>query len=235
MKKITGLVLVIALLSGCATDNRHLAELEDLMGTTLGASAAYLIAVKTGANPDTVIGAGILGGIGGHKAVKASQWEDTGSVPSRNIVILPSGAPYGYGAYGGHYDRYGNRLYGAYGPEYYGGWRNDGYCHSSDGWRIPCPGAYSAPLDIVAVPTKPSSGPTVDNYLDSSMIHPDCKTGNYGVDGKCLLRLVPALKEEQKICEDNPKEAKCPKGYNPGKWAQIYRRLGGELISRQRE
>lgn len=238
MKKIIGLVLGIALLSGCATDNRHLSRVETLGGTTIGALGAYAIAKATQASESTVIAASIIGGLMGHETVKAAQWEDTGYSPS-TVVVVP--APYSYsGAYGGTYDAYGRRVYGAFGPGYYHGrWRTDGYCHTPEGLRIPCPGVYPAssppPVVVVTNVATKTVGPTVDNYLDAPMIHPDCKTGNWGADGKCLLRLAPTLAEEQKICEKDSKDPKCPQKYNAGKWAQIYKRLGGELIARQRE
>lgn len=78
-------------------------------------------------------------------------------------------------------------------------------------------------------------GPTVSNYLDEPMVHPDCKTGNYGADGKCLKRLVDGLLLEQKACEGETKQAVCPKAYNPGKWAGIYYRLSNDLLNRQKE
>lgn len=240
---VLGLVLgMLVFLSGCATDNRHLAKLEGLGGAAAGGIGAALLAKSVGANETIVIASGVLGTLMGHEAVKAAQWEDTGRPSSSTVVVVPSGVPYGYGAYGGHYDAYG-RVYGAYGPSVYGydpryyrGWGTDGYCHGGDGRIIPCPGAYSVQpaVTVVNLP-KSSSGPTVDNYRDNPMIYPDCKTGNYGADGKCLLRIAPALAGEQKICERDSKDPKCPQKYNAGKWAQIYRRLGGELIARQRE
>ncbi|MEK7569198.1 MAG: hypothetical protein AAB497_03730 [Patescibacteria group bacterium] len=246
MKKLLVLISVVALLSGCATDNPHLARVEKLGGTATGGALGVLAAKAVGGNESLVIGAGILTAIMGHEAVAAAQWEDRGYSSPSTVVVVPSGAPYGYGAYGGHYDRYG-RVYGAYGGAVYGYdpryFYRDGYCHGGD-WRIiPCPGAYVSPpaMTIITVPKPSAGGPTVDNYHDWDMIHPECKTklqngeSNWGADGKCLLRLAPALKEKQKLCEADPNDPKCPKKYNPGKWAQIYRRLGGELIARQRE
>ncbi|KKT37759.1 MAG: hypothetical protein UW27_C0010G0039 [Parcubacteria group bacterium GW2011_GWA1_44_13] len=79
-------------------------------------------------------------------------------------------------------------------------------------------------------------GPTVGNYRDERMIHPSCKTGNYGADGVCLGNLVKGLMDEQGACEGKETNgAVCPKGYNPGKWAGIYKRLSNDLSLRQRE
>lgn len=250
MKKFMALFLVFAaaLLSGCATDNPHLARLEDLGGTTTGGALGALATKAVGGNETFVIGVGILTAIMGHEAVAATQWEDTGSYRSSpGVVVIQPGTPYGYGAYGGHYDQYG-RVYGAYGPSVYGYdpryYRGgpDGYCHGGDGSIISCPSAYvsSPSVTVINIP-KQSYGPTVDNYHDWDMVLPECKTklqngeSNWGADGKCLLRFVPALKEKQRICEKDPRDPKCPKGYNPGKWAKIYSQLGSELIARQRE
>src|SRR3989344_5490364 len=225
MKTILLFLLVLSV-AGCATDNPHWARVEMLGGTATVSAVSALVATAAGANETIVIGAGALGALIGHESVKAAQWEDTGYTPNPNIVVV--GAP----AYGGTYDAYG-RVYGAFGPGYYGNrygygypWRTPGYCYTPEGVRMICPSYYPSPAVVVTtVKSKTPSGPTVDNYLDSQMIHLDCKTGNWGVDGKCLIRFAPGLKEEQKICEANPKDERCPKGYNPGKWAQIYRRL----------
>lgn len=246
---VLGLVFVVLVfLSGCATNNPHLARVEKLSGTATGGALSALAAKAVGGNETIVIGAGVLGTIISHEGVAAAQWEDTGSYRSfPSVMVVPGGAPCGYGAYGGHYDAYG-RVYGAYGPSVYGcgpryyGWGTDGYCHGGDGRIIPCPGAYlSQPSVTVINLPKSSSGPTVDNYRDNPMIRPECKIklpngeSNWGADGKCLIRWAPTLAKEQKICEADPKDPRCPKGYNPGKWAQIYHRLGRELIARQRE
>lgn len=74
-------------------------------------------------------------------------------------------------------------------------------------------------------------GPTVSNYRDDPMVHPKCKTGNYGHDGVCLINLVPALVKEQKACEADG--TKCYQ-YNAGKWAGIYQRLGNDLLEQQK-
>lgn len=251
MKKLIVLVLATALLLGCATTrtvqerNPPLEDFERWSAGLLGAGGGYLLAKSLGANEWIQGGAAAAGWITANKAVRAAQWDDTESYrPSPSVVVVQPGTPYGYGAYGGHYDQYG-RVYGAYGPSVYGydprsyrRWGGtDGYCHGGDGRIIPCPSAYTTvPQSSITVINLPkSSGPTVDNYRDNPMIHTDCKTGNWGADGKCLIRLAPTLAGEQKICEADPKDSRCPKGYNPGKWAQIYRRLGGELIARQRE
>ena len=78
-------------------------------------------------------------------------------------------------------------------------------------------------------------GPKVSNYRDEPMVHPSCKTGNYGADGVCLGNLVDGLANEQRACEGKTTNAVCPKAYNPGKWAGIYIRLSNDLAIRQRE
>lgn len=78
-------------------------------------------------------------------------------------------------------------------------------------------------------------GPTVNNYLDEPMIQPSCKTKNYGADGKCLKGFVDGLVLEQRACEGETKQAKCPTEYNPGKWAGIYQRLSNDLLERQKQ
>lgn len=251
MKKLMVLVLATALLLGCATDNPHLARVEKLGGTATGGIGAALLAKSVGANETIVIASGILGALMSHEAVAAAQWEDTGSYRSSpSVVVVQPGASNGYGAYGGHHDHYG-RVYGAYGgevygydPRYYRRGGPDGYCHGGDGRIISCPGAgvYSSQPQVTVINLpKPSSGPTVDNYHDFKMIHPDCKTklqngeSNWGADGRCLIRWAPVFAGQQKICEKDSRDPKCPQEYNAGKWAQIYWRLGGELIARQRE
>lgn len=97
-------------------------------------------------------------------------------------------------------------------------------------------------------------GITVNNYYNSDLIHPACKTlnpetnepVNHGADGVCLLSKVPTLVSEQKACdciargdvkkcEVNLRNVFCPKTYNPGYMAGIYYRIGNELRDLQRK
>lgn len=95
-------------------------------------------------------------------------------------------------------------------------------------WEVPGQVAQKASEKTAAV-----GGPTTSNYIDDPMIHPSCKKGNPGADGKCLLRFVDELALEQKACEGETTRAVCPTKYNPGKWAAIYSRLGRELVATQ--
>lgn len=83
----------------------------------------------------------------------------------------------------------------------------------------------------------PVVGPSVYNYTEEKMIHPDCKTKNPGADGHCLVDKAKDLWREQRACNDKKiVDAICPVGkYNPGLWAGIYQRLGNELIAMQNE
>lgn len=141
--------------------------------------------------------------------------------------------------------------------------RRAGCYDNNSGYRAPHPQQHAsyAPAQVVYPPNLwerpekrqkteakksagPVVGPTVGNYRYEPMIHPDCKTGNYGADGACLERLVDGLVLEQKACNSAGKKVvdgktatttRCPDGYNPGKWAGIYKRLSNDLSLRQKE
>lgn len=80
---------------------------------------------------------------------------------------------------------------------------------------------------------KSASGITIDNYLEKGRVSSQCQTGNHGVDGNCLRKLIIPLRDAQLACEKDSSSAICSK--NPGKMAGIYVSLSRELISLQKE
>lgn len=76
-------------------------------------------------------------------------------------------------------------------------------------------------------------GLTPETYMHGRSVHPSCQTGNWGADGNCLLRLVPALVEKQKQCNAGMNVANC--GKNPGKIAGEWSRLARELLTLQQK
>lgn len=270
MKKFM-LLFLVAMLSGCATENPHYSNAKKIGAFATGGIVVNAIARKTGSGRALAYGAGLLGGIIGVDLVKGAEWKPWDD----EIVYIDQPAGYypqsGYSSCG-RASVYCNTTpkQGMYPPR-------PGMCNDPDSGgettyedlvrraerRTGCYNNFSSgyvqqkvasyPQQQVVFPpnmwerhekrqkveTKKSAGvvvgPTVSNYRDEPMIHTDCKTGNYGADGKCLKRLVDGLSLEQQACEGETKQAVCPKAYNPGKWAGIYTRLSNDLSIRQKE
>ncbi len=257
MKKFMPLVLV-AMLSGCATENPHYKNTQKIIGTAAGAAIGY-----------SALGGGVLGGLVGafvgHEVVKGAQWK-----PGDDEIVYADSP--GYSPQPGYSSCGRVNVYCDTTPKQGMSPPRPGMCNDPDSGgeatyedlvrrarqKAGCydsaqTQAVSSPQQQVAFPQNlwerpekkqkaeakkpagPVVGPTVSNYRDEPMVHPDCKTGNYGADGKCLKRLVDSLALEQQACEGETKRAVCPKSYNPGKWAGIYTRLSKDLTERQKE
>lgn len=74
-------------------------------------------------------------------------------------------------------------------------------------------------------------GLTVENYKQSDIIDPECKTGNYGRDARCLKDQSDKLAGYQKACEETGKD--CSSTFNYGKASRSVGGLAGLLLREQ--
>ncbi len=87
MKKFMLLIVLVALLSGCATQNPHFKNLQVFGGTVVGAAGGYKAAGLIG---------GVLGAVVGHEVVKGTQWWASGYDDADVVYVNASG----YSGYG---------------------------------------------------------------------------------------------------------------------------------------
>lgn len=85
MKKFILLAALVALLSGCATENPYYRNAQVLGGTVAGGVVGYKVGGPLGA---------VVGGVAGHEIVKGAQWDPNAD---EVVVIQSGGQPYGYG------------------------------------------------------------------------------------------------------------------------------------------
>lgn len=254
MKKFM-LLFLVAMLSGCATENPHYKNAQVIGGTVLGAYTGYKW-LKGG-----VLG-GIAGAAVGHELVKGALWN-----PWDDEVVYIDGAneySSGHSSCGAvrvHCDT--TPKQGMYPPR--PGMCNDpdsggeatyedlvrraqrrAGCSDNVGYRTQTQHISHVPNTQVAFPQnmwerparrektveekEPYDGPTINDYMSpkwASVIPGECRTGNYGRDSNCLYAEAERLKTRQEACEVNSR--KCNTGFNFGQMAWYDRKLAGDL------
>lgn len=226
MKKLFALVVAAVLLSGCATSNPGYQNAQDIALTAGLAKYGYL---KGGALW------GVIGGLGGHQIAEGLQYKPPeSSAQAANVIFLNGIVAPAQVRCPSYTDAFG------YVP--------DGYRRTAEGLTqygcgpVSTPGAYFGTSYSVqgTAPTTPTVaeeviGPTVDDYLQYGKVDKECQLPDHGMAGRCLLALVPDLRNTQTRCDKEAAskgallvEEICSK--KPGVMAGIYQRLGNQLV-----
>lgn len=230
MKKIV-LIIGIALLSGCATANPHYQRAQNLTATATGAGAGWGLATLAGGNPSLQYAGAILGGILGNQISQGSQWEPpaqrSATATTGNVIVVHTTPAYSSGSCG----------YGRYENPWSGGCITQGFAERNPEYL--CCNRLARSYSAVAYTTNERTATetkgsgrwlTVDNYLWSADIPPECKTINKRADAYCLLGQHKELIEKQKLC--NAHSPSCPKTYAPYEMLEEYVLLEKDLLSR---
>lgn len=221
---------VVLLLVGCATTNPGEQAAQQAAGGVAGAVVGYKGAQKAGANQPWSVAGGVLGAGTGVAVVAGYQCDARGDCGN------------GYGRPSGAYSemRAGNcpDPRGGEGSQISCQFLADNPCYARYGMYGPgakCPdstgGAGSYATQRQARSSSPGNflGLTVGNYVESSNVITQCRTGNYGHDAGCLRNEAEILDARQKACVEG--RGSCRNNY--GAIAGAYRELAAKLSQRQ--
>lgn len=244
MSKIIFAVLVSVFLSGCGTTNPGMQAVQQGAGVAAGAALGWYGAKALGSNRPVAMVAAVAGGTLGAVVVSGNQCAARGDCPKQGGGVED---PSYYGGRCQHDDP-------AIVDRCTRDWAKFGAFFDSDN----CWGTWDTCARIVSRrrgidisqlrrpgeagveknPTEPAAkegalygGLTVKNYKQSDIIDPECKTGNYGRDARCLKDQADKLAGYQKACEETGKD--CSPTFNYGKASRSVGNLAGLLLLEQ--